>query len=96
MTNVITLTGGKRNDSAAAIGRGGSNNSVSFQPGDTFMFSTKVAKGLGITETWLLGLQWRNGGQFIKRVLVIMEWMRIWIVMMMKMVGERNIAKPAC
>ena len=23
----------------------------------------KVAKGLGITETWLLGLQWRNGGK---------------------------------
>ena len=25
--------------------------------------SLKVAKGLGITETWLLGLQWRNGGR---------------------------------
>ena len=30
---------------------------------DCKMCSLKVAKGLGIKETWLLGLQWRNGGR---------------------------------
>ena len=28
--------------------------------------SSKVAKELGITETWLLGLQWRDGGHSLK------------------------------
>ena len=28
--------------------------------------TSKVAKELGITETWLLGLQWRDGGHSLK------------------------------
>ena len=32
-----------------------------------------MAKGLGITETWLLGLQWRNGGELKRRMIYIKD-----------------------
>ena len=32
-----------------------------------------MAKGLGITETWLLGLQWRNGGELKRGMIYIKD-----------------------
>ena len=32
-----------------------------------------MAKGLGITETWLLGLQWRNGGELKRRRMIYIK-----------------------
>ena len=32
-----------------------------------------MAKGLGITETWLLGLQWSNGGELKRRRMIYIK-----------------------
>ena len=42
------------------------NLNLSFWRTVSLCHTSKVAKELGITETWLLGLQWRDGGHSLK------------------------------